>query len=341
MPAIQEVKNQQDFFRLKDVWNHALESSANKSFFLTFEWLYTWWTHFGKGKELAVLVIKEGEEAIGIAPFFLDKERRFGIFSRKILRFIGEGVSDYAGVIAAAGKEEQVFRAVLKWLEDNEREWDRVVLKELRDNDGLLVHLNSSSAALNRQKDIQVCSGLPYLKIEGPWEEYFAAMSSGLKKEIKGLERKLAQHENRECAIDKENADPETLRDMFDLNKDRLKEKGKKGWYERENFYGFIRDVLASLKDGARPSISFMKISGRIAAYAIGFVYGGTLSYWNVAINAEYKQYSPGKMLLFYLIREMHATKRVSEIDLLRGNEEYKYRWATSERKNMMISISR
>lgn len=341
MTKIEEIKTYNEFSSLGDIWNKTLGKSANKTIFSTFEWLYTWWENFGEGKELMILLVKDGPEVIGIAPFLLDTENRFCIFHRKILRFIGEGISDYAMVITVGGSEEIVFRAVIEWLRHNEQKWDVIKLRELGEKDNLLKCLSSDATPHNWEKGVQVCSRLPYLKINGHWETYFETISKKLKKEIKWIENKLNRKNEWEYSLDKERASPGILEELFNINRERMREKDKKGWYEKDGYYNFIKGIINNSGDDVKPSISLMKIDGRIAAYIIGFVYAGKLNYWNVAIRNEYKDYSPGKMLLYYLIREMHTTRRVEEIDLLRGDEDYKYKWASSERKNTSVSISK
>ena len=91
---ILEIENNSDFTALKDRWNDLLPRSGN-TIFSTWEWISTWWRHFGKEKSLRILVAEEKDAIVSIAPLMLSKNnlRHFGKI-RKI-EFIGGWDSDY------------------------------------------------------------------------------------------------------------------------------------------------------------------------------------------------------------------------------------------------------
>ena len=61
------------FESLRDCWNVILERNTleNNNVFLTWEWVSTWWKYFGKGRKLLILVVKDNEEILAIAPLML------------------------------------------------------------------------------------------------------------------------------------------------------------------------------------------------------------------------------------------------------------------------------
>ena len=73
--AIEEVNNIEEFQALKEQWNLLLEQCSDNNIFLAWEWLFTWWQYFGNDKKLRILLIKEGNNIIGIAPFMLTTYR--------------------------------------------------------------------------------------------------------------------------------------------------------------------------------------------------------------------------------------------------------------------------
>ena len=48
-----------EFGALRDDWNALLCRSAADNIFLTWEWLHTWWEHFGSNKNLLLLAIED------------------------------------------------------------------------------------------------------------------------------------------------------------------------------------------------------------------------------------------------------------------------------------------
>ena len=65
--TVTSVRDREAFAALRNEWSDLLQSSASSSPFLTWEWLYAWWTHFGDSNGLRLLVVRAGAELIAIA----------------------------------------------------------------------------------------------------------------------------------------------------------------------------------------------------------------------------------------------------------------------------------
>lgn len=66
------VRSSAELEQLKPHWDKLLELSATRSPFLRWEWVSRWWSHFGKGRELAVAVLRHGNaEPLMIAPLMI------------------------------------------------------------------------------------------------------------------------------------------------------------------------------------------------------------------------------------------------------------------------------
>ena len=73
MLSIQRL-TEENFFNMQSTWNELLSASMADSFFLSWEWLSEWWKHFGKGKELFVLAVRDSDGICGIAPLLREKQ---------------------------------------------------------------------------------------------------------------------------------------------------------------------------------------------------------------------------------------------------------------------------
>src|SRR5688572_2309945 len=92
--------------------------------FRSFEWLVTWWRHFqpamtaaGRQVELYTLQVTDGNELIGLAPWYVDRSRAAG----SIVRFLGSGevCSDYLSVLCRPDRRTVVAEKVAAWLTQN------------------------------------------------------------------------------------------------------------------------------------------------------------------------------------------------------------------------------
>ena len=65
---IRVVTDLEEFRSLREIWNSLLTGSSDNNAYLTWEWLFTWRQHCGRGKKLCILVIKDGKRIVGIIP---------------------------------------------------------------------------------------------------------------------------------------------------------------------------------------------------------------------------------------------------------------------------------
>src|SRR5207249_3171661 len=101
MIEVKVIERESDFVALKDEWNGLLARSTANTIFLTWEWLYSWWEHFQIGRRLAIRLVYDDDQLVGIAPFYYEAARIKGIIPLKSLQWLGTGEvgSDYLNVI--------------------------------------------------------------------------------------------------------------------------------------------------------------------------------------------------------------------------------------------------
>ena len=64
---------------LEPNWGALVERSSSATIFLTMEWLQPWWRHFRRrGDTLYILVAREGESIVGLAPLYRRRISAYG-----------------------------------------------------------------------------------------------------------------------------------------------------------------------------------------------------------------------------------------------------------------------
>ena len=115
-PAVTAEVLEEDraFAALEEEWDDLYEHSPNPTPFQSWGWLYTWWEHYGAGRDLRLVAVREAREGllVGVAPLMLDRRSPLGR-----LLLIGNGAysapySSYLDVVARGGWEEEVAPAV-------------------------------------------------------------------------------------------------------------------------------------------------------------------------------------------------------------------------------------
>lgn len=70
---IHVVDKLEDFEALSSAWNELLDISLDRHVFLTWEWQFTWWKHFGQGRQLNIVLVKDSGRIVAIAPLMRNR----------------------------------------------------------------------------------------------------------------------------------------------------------------------------------------------------------------------------------------------------------------------------
>ncbi len=94
---------------------------------LSFEWLSSWWHHFGNSNRLHLVCVAENERLLGAVPCYIHGTR-----TGKQLRFLGSDsvCSDYLTAIVDAARSASIYEAISSYFR-------QAAERELRDLDAL------------------------------------------------------------------------------------------------------------------------------------------------------------------------------------------------------------
>jgi CelD/BcsL family acetyltransferase involved in cellulose biosynthesis len=86
--------------------------------------------------------------------------------------------------------------------------------------------------------------------------------------------------------------------------------------------------------------LSFLTVGGKRIAAAIHFETAGSVMYYNAGVDPEARELSPGVVLLERLVR-LAIERGKCRVDLLRGDEPYKYEWGGVDEPVQRILVRR
>ena len=114
--SVEIIDQLRDLEALRPQWTELLGASATHGPFLTWEWVYAWWTHLRERSRLNLLVVRLGGQLVAIAPLRITR-RPLTWFSS--LEFLGTGSvgSDYLDLIVRRGCEGVAIDAMTKTIE--------------------------------------------------------------------------------------------------------------------------------------------------------------------------------------------------------------------------------
>src|SRR5271157_3500126 len=116
--AILEFQRIDEINDFEKDWNQLLAQSLDNNPFLTYEWLTTWWKHFGKGRELKLFTAESHGVISLVIPVMYTPSKVFGSRRYK-MEFVASGDSDYQGFLVtnfqkAARTVNQLIKSIIE-----------------------------------------------------------------------------------------------------------------------------------------------------------------------------------------------------------------------------------
>jgi CelD/BcsL family acetyltransferase involved in cellulose biosynthesis len=259
-------------------------------------------------------------------------------------------LSRVAEALATAFANEMVTPEPTPADPDHPERWAAIDLRRLRRGDPTAdalaaafgTHEMSEGWTLNVEPE-DVC---PVVTIpEGA--DFDGLLATLGKKERHEIRRKVRRAEAAGEVELVESADPGAALDAFiELHQARWGERGlfppTPGGDQSRRFVSRLFELFG---EGRGPSewsvhLGFLAVAGRRIGAEIHFETADSVLYYNAGIDPEARDWSPGVVLLERLVRRA-IERGKSRVDLLRGDEPYKYEWGAVDEPIQRILVRR
>ena len=316
-------------------WNALLSESQSNTVFLTWEWLSSWAECYLRGdRSLFILAVYTQGKVAGIAPWYLDRSSCAGLPVGTI-RFLGspEAGSDYLDVFAKKGKEQEVAQALYAYLDRGATPaWDALLLQDMPSHSLFYLHFHNAIERAGKFCEATPGAFCPVIALPRSGEEYFTGISSNRRQQFnrhKKMIRTEGMVEHRTCS-NKQTA----IIDFFSIY--------RKKYGDRDDQLAMLLDKVVR-KTGGRNwvEIDFLSLDGRNAAGLVHLRYNNELSMYLVGVDRDFNaKVSVGNVLVGMCI-DRAINEGVRIYDFLKGEEPYKFHWATGGRRSLNLYFPR
>lgn len=321
---------------LEEEWNALLAESITHVPFLRYEYLHNWWQTRGGGEwdesaELVIVTAHEGERLVGIAPLF-----RTTYDKVDTLLFLGSiEISDYLDFIVRETDLPSFANGLLKFLAN---EHTRLELFNLLEGSPSIKQLQEASADAGWQFAIESTNHAPIISLPDDWEEYLANLDKKQRHEIRRKMRRMegAEVPTRWYIV----SDGETLNDEIDHFLGLMAQDPEKEAFLTEEMVTTMSGTIQKAFDHGYLQLAFLEIDGQKAATYLNFDYDNQLWIYNSGMDRQFISYSPGWVLLGYLLRWANENG-IAKFDFMRGDEDYKYKFGAADRFVQHVTLSR
>ena len=341
------VRDYDSFVALEHEWNDAVERAQIPHPFLRHEWVRTWWDSFAAsprfarsgdaGTQLHVIVVRDQERIVGIAPLMREHAVVYGLPVRRLALIANDHTPRTDFVVA--GDESEIYRAIWNSLGAEMDRWDVLQLTQLpRTSRTIPAMSNLTSAEHLRSGTWKSCDS-PYLELAATWESYWANLSAKFRSNVRNRLTRLNQIGTPALEIlSDRTAMAAALDDAWRLE--------ASGWKDQEgtsiasdpavqSFYTLLAERAAEC---GWLRLLFLTVGGKRIAVSYSAVYDGRLFLLKTGHDREFHACSPFKLLTYLATQEAYA-RGLREIDFLGDTEPWKQEWTSTVRGHDWLFI--
>ena len=322
-PSAAVIRDTGEFQDLREEWNGLLDASGSWTPFLTWEWMWAWWTHLRENATLHIVTVRSEGQLIAIAPLMTVRR---GI-SVPRLEFIGIGAAgaDYLDVIARKGYEGAALAALSRHLDEQQLS---LHLDHLPPNPLVAALTLNGWTAIESSPD--VC---PYIDLSGQtWDSYLTSLGSShranFRRRLRGLE---SQFTLSFAPVTSQDERRHTTDALFLFHDQRWIDCGGSTAFSTTALRAFHQDLTRSALDCGWLRMYALSLNDRLAAAMYGFARNGRFYFYQHGFDTAYSRHSIGLVLMGLTIRAAIA-EQTRDFDMLYGHEPYKKLWAGRQR---------
>jgi CelD/BcsL family acetyltransferase involved in cellulose biosynthesis len=331
------VSTEAEFLILESDWNRLLMESSRPVPFLTWEWISTWWQHFGANSRLFVIVARdEMSRVVGIAPLRLTSRKTFGMVPVRSLEFLGyrgsKVCADHLDFITGLAHRAEICSRLCGEVIRRCDEWDSLELADLAEDSLVPVLFTGiqQSADSVSSRPHQQC---PYVCLPLHWEILLNSMKAKYRNNIKRRRERLYENFqvtfDSNCSTDRVIPHMEIMERLHGSSRSR---KGEAGNFCLKPYRQFHQAIAERMAQSGWLYLARLDCNGSPVAALYGFYLGGRLFGYQTGFDAAWERWGVGAVLQARIFEDAIERLHATEYDFLRGTERYKYTWTNQER---------
>ncbi len=339
---VRPITSQGDLAALEPAWNRLANGMPLRSW----DWLATWWRHYGQpgrdargaGRWLYVLAVEdEAGELVGIAPWYLDRT----VLRGSVLRPLGSGevCTDHLSLVCRPEDSQRVAEAVADALASSQTDWDSLELDGVDADDAPLAQLATELERRDCVVSRQPTEACWIVDLPESWEAYLASVSKSHRKQLRRAERRVLDSERVQWHPVREAGQlDEAWEVLVDLHQRRRRSLGEPGCFASRVFHDFHREVVGRLFARGQLRMSWLELDGAPAAAEYHLAGRDTIYAYQGGVDPERLDEEPGRLSTILCLRAA-IDEGHRRMDFLRGDEPYKAHWRATPRSTVRYRV--
>ncbi|MBN1908847.1 MAG: GNAT family N-acetyltransferase [Pirellulales bacterium] len=339
MSHVRQINSLAELESYRLLWNALLPRTRGATFFHSYDWLATFWRHFGEEQQLRVLIVYEGDEPIGIVPLVVKTEdTRAGK-----VRVLTYPLHDWGSFYGPIGSQPTLtLRAAMRYLRQTKQDWDML---DLRWVDQSRVDHGRTKAGMQSAGFVpveQAWNESAVIDMEGTWKDYWMSRTPKWRKNVCRNTRRLGERGRvsflRYRPEGAAYGDGDPRWDLYDA----CVELARQSWQGsaqdgttlcHEGVAPFLRDVHAAAARTGALDLCLLLVDGKPVAFIYCYYYQGRIYGLRMGFDPAWAEVGPGTVLLGKMIEDSYA-RGDEHLDLGVGYMACKEKWLTDRVKS-------
>lgn len=329
-----EVNDPRKMAECQPDWDGLWKHTPGATLFHTFDWLQTYWRHYGQRQRLRLLVVTDSQGVRGIVPLAVRTEKtRIGL-----VRVLTYPLHDWGSFYCPLGPDlAGTLQAALAYLRSTPRDWDLLDLRWIASSEVDRTGEAMRSAGFDAQQQPWIQTSLVDLH-RTDWHTYWAGRTSRWRNNVRRSERKLAETGEvsflryRIGAGQSGPMDPRW--DLFD----QCIALAGRSWQAlssdgttltHESVRDFLRDAHGMAARRGAVDINLLSISGTPVAFAYNYAWQGWVYGVRMGYDATLARDGAGSVLMHRMLQDSFQ-RGDTVFDLGADYHDAKRYWQTS-----------
>jgi len=331
--AVQCLTRLDELRRLRGEWDDLLRETESASIFQTWEWVTTWFEHFGSDRDIFVLTVRDGQgRLVGLAPFCFSR-RRGGRFL--YLLGLKDTLTEYFDATLHPDAADSAVEAIFDAWRRAEGDWD-LLRMPLSEGEGPFIRNLPRLAARHGYRVYSETREGMSRPLPETWEAFHRSLKKSMKDNVNNYVNRLHREGHAEKLVVVE--DPAkldaALDTFFDLH--RLRAEAELGVQHSDAFIrpetrGFLRTVARRLLERGKIWLCLLYVDGKPVAAQICLLHAGRLYFYYSGYDPAWARYGVMVVLNRRCIERAIALG-CRELDMLLTTHPMKTRWGCEPR---------
>ncbi len=312
---------------IADAWRD-LQKRSGFCVFGCYDWFRSWWHTMGqdKGRELHVVAATRNGRLAGVLPLSIRK-----ILGVRIMKYAGNELFDYCGALA---EDALIVRALWETAQ-NSKLFDLALIRDVTS----CAHDFGTLESFAKKTSGEVA---PFISLAWPsGEAWFAARDRKQRRNFRCKLQRLEKEGPVSVAFHRSGSvAKETIEKMLLHKIAWCARSGKNGIFSNPLVFPAFQRMAALAAERGHLFLAVLTCRDIEVAHILGFINHGTLHCYFMSYAPEWGHCSPGVVLLEKTIG-WAIDNGLKEFDFMRGNEAYKFRYATGKRELSFFRFAR